>query len=73
MRRSQVDYDSKKTRASNLIVSVESLKDCSPKPTILRTFKTKIKKIYRFISYARTTVVYQRIDNSEGTDRIHRF
>ena len=43
-RRSRVDYSLIDTRTSSLIVLVETLKDCSPKPTILCTFKPKIKK-----------------------------
>ena len=42
-RHSQVDYHSKKTRASILIVLVETLKDCSPKLAILCTFKPTFK------------------------------
>ena len=71
-----VDYRSYKTRASSLIVLVETLKDCSPEPTILCTLKTKIKKSYRLrslSSYARATVVYQRIDNRKGTNQIRGF
>ena len=54
-RRSRVYYRRYKTRASSLIVLIEALKDCSPNPTILRTFHPKIKnncpyKVYCMIT-----------------------
>ena len=72
-RTSQVDYRSQKTRASRLIVLVETLNDCSQKPTILCTFKTKIKNIYHLKSYSRATVFFQRIENSRKTNQIRGF
>ena len=54
-RLSRVDYRSQKTRASSLMVLVETLKDGSPKSTILWILKPKITKNYRSRSYTRAT------------------
>ena len=43
MRHRRVDV-SQKTRTGSLIILVDTLKDCSPKATILCTFNPKVKK-----------------------------
>ena len=50
-----------------VIVLVATLKDCSPKPTILCTFNIKIKKILH------AAVFYQRTESRLGTNQICRF
>ena len=60
-------------RASRLIVSVETLRDYRPKPTIVWTLKPKIKINYWSKSYARAIVFNRQIEKSERTDQIHQI
>ena len=57
----------------SFIVLVETLTDCSPKPRVLCTLKTKIKKIYPLKSYTHTTVFYSWMENSGRTSQSRRF
>ena len=60
-----------------ILVLVEILKDCSPKPTILCTFEPKIKHCKLPIKHCKcnadTIMFYQQIEHNGRTNQIRRF
>ena len=62
----------KKTRASGLIALIETLKDCSPKSTILSILVQKSRKV-TLTNNARAIVFYRRIVNSGRTNQNRGF
>lgn len=59
-----------KTRANSLIVSVDILKDCSPKLAVLCSFKLKIRNHFPIKRIAYTIVFYQRLYSNARTNQI---